>query len=103
MFTSTLLPNFSGNDSGIGAIYRDSEVTMHLLIVGTIPFLTPLGNQLWAMYVPLLRAFEEGFRDVELETDNLEAYNVIKNFEQGVPAHVYDLVSQIDIRVKSKA
>lgn len=97
------MPNISSNDSGIGAIYRDSEGTMHLLTVGTIPFLTPLGNQLWAMYVPLLRAFEEGFHDVTLETDNLEAFNMLKNFDQGVPSPVYDLVSQIDIRVKKKA
>lgn len=57
-----------------------------MLIVGTIPFLTPLGNQLWAMYVPILRAYEEGFRDVIVETENYEAYLVVKNFEKGVQA-----------------
>lgn len=63
----------SANDTGIDAIYRDWEGQLKLLTVGTIPFLTHLGNQLWACYVPLVRAFEEGYRDVILETDNHDA------------------------------
>lgn len=90
----------SANDSGIGAIYRNAEGELKLLTVGTIPFLTQLGNQLWAIFIALLRAFFEGYRDVELETDNYEAYLILKNFHLGAPTCVFDLASQIDIRVK---
>lgn len=74
-----------------------------MLTVRTIPFLTPLGNQLRAMYVPILRAYEEGFRNVEIETDNYEANKVVKHFDQGVQSPVYDIASQVDIRVKNKS
>lgn len=64
--------------------------------------LTQLGNQLWATFVALNRAFEEGYHDVVLETDNHEAYKIMKNFHIGAPTSVYDLASQIDIRAKNK-
>lgn len=70
----TALPN--GNDTGLAAIYRDSVGNlrhMHLTI-GVIPNLTPLGNQLWAIFIALRRAFLKGYRDVIVETDNLQAY-----------------------------
>lgn len=50
----------------------------------------------------LNKAFEEGHRDIVLETDYHEAYMVMKNFHIGTPAGVYDLASQIDIRSKDK-
>lgn len=50
----------------------------------------------------LNRAFEERYRDIVLETDNHEAYMVMKNFAIGAPAGVYDLASQIDIRSKDR-
>lgn len=37
-----------------------------------------LGNQLWAMFVPFRCAFLEGYRNIILETDNVEAYHIIK-------------------------
>lgn len=55
------------------------------------------------MYVLILRAYEEGCRDIIVETDNYEAYQVVKNFEQGVPYVVYDLATQMDIRIKHKS
>lgn len=100
IYSNTFRP--SANDSGIGAIYRDSQGQLKLLTVGTIPFLTQLGNQLWACFVPLVRGFEEGYRDVILETDNYEAFKTMKLFHLGAPTSVYDLASQIDIRIKDK-
>lgn len=99
-FSNTLSPNY--NDSGIGAIYRNSDGELKLLTLGTIPYLTKLGNQLWAVFIALLRAFFEGYRDIILETDNYEAYMIMKYLHLGAPASVYDLASQIDIRVKDK-
>lgn len=37
-----------------------------------------------------------------IEKENYEAYNVVKYYDQGAPAAVFDLISQIDIRVKNK-
>lgn len=42
--TSTLMPSPVANDSGIGAIYRDSEGALQMLTVGTIPYLASLEN-----------------------------------------------------------
>lgn len=78
IYSNTVFP--AGNDSGIGAVYRNSDGELKLITVGTIPFLTQVGNQLWAIFVALLRAYFEGYRDVELETDNYEAYMILKTF-----------------------
>lgn len=80
----------------------DLNGNLELLTVGTIPFLNPLGTLFWIVMVALNRAFTEGFRDVILETDNHEAYKVMKNFHLGAPAGVYDVASQIDIKAKDK-
>lgn len=92
--TFSSVPRQSANDACIGAMYRDSEGSMNLLTVSTIPFLTELANQLWAIYVPLVRAHYEGYLNVVLETDNFEAYKVVKTFKNGgAHAHVYDIAS----------
>lgn len=44
-------------------------------------------------------AFIEGYRDVIVETDNLPAFLEIKNFSLGAQASVFDILSQIDIRL----
>lgn len=85
----------SGNDSGIGAIYRDCNGNLKLLTVGTIHCLTQLGNQLWAVFVALLRAYFEGYPDIVLETDNYEAYHVVKHFIQGAPTDVLETAYRI--------
>lgn len=48
-------------------------------------------------FIVLKREFPEGYRDVIVETDNLMAYRAIKNFSIGAQAHVFDILSQIDI------
>lgn len=66
-----------------------------------IPGLSRICNQLWAIYSPMRRAFKEGFRHVIIETDNYEAYQVIKNFNNGAPAALYHLVNQIAILINN--
>lgn len=68
------------NETGMGAVYRDSGGKFRHLTDGVIPRLTPLGAQLWIIFIVLKRAFLEGYRDVIVETDNLPAYLAIKNF-----------------------
>lgn len=48
----------------------------------------------------LKRVFLERYRDVIVETDNLQAYMAIKNFAFGAKAQVFDIISQIDIRLR---
>lgn len=98
--TSSRTPSPNGFYNGIGAVYRNSERELKHLTIGVIPQLTPLGNQLWAIFAPLKRAFKLGYRDVILETDNLESYLVMKNFHIGAPAGVYDIATQINTRIK---
>lgn len=49
----------------------------------------------------LKRAYLEGYRDVIVETDNLAAYEAIKNYTIGALAQVFDILSQIDIRIRN--
>ncbi|KAK1352577.1 hypothetical protein POM88_053274 [Heracleum sosnowskyi] len=42
-------------------------------------------------------AFERGFRNIHLETDNLRAFYLVKNFRDGVPEELHNLVQQIDM------
>lgn len=71
IFTNFSRPNT--NDSRIGVIYKNSEGNLKLLAVWTIPSLTQLGNQLWAVFIALVRAYFEGYCYMELEIDNYEA------------------------------
>lgn len=88
------------NETGMGAVYRDSGGKFRHLTDGVIPRLTPLGAQLWIIFIVLKRAFLEGYRDVIVETDNLPAYLAIKNFTLGAQAQVFDIISQMDIRIR---
>lgn len=72
-----------------------------MLTMGVIPGLSRLGNELWAIYALMRRAFKEGFRHVIIETDNYEAYQIVKNFSNGAPTALYHLVNQIDILINN--
>lgn len=90
------------NETGMGAVYRDSCGKLRHQTVGVIPRLTPLGAQLRIILIVLKlivlkRAFLEDYRDVIVETDNLPAYLAIKNFTLGAQAQVFDIISHIDI------
>lgn len=89
-------PLSNGNSLGIGAIFITSGAEISLLTTSAIPALTPLGNQLWAMYVPLRRAVVQEYDDLRLETDNYEAYMTIKHFHVGVSASIFDIADQLD-------
>lgn len=70
--------------------------------MGNIPNLSPLHNQLWAIFIGMRRAFLEGGRRVIVETDNLEALATLKFYKHGVPAEVVDTVQQIITRKQDK-
>lgn len=96
---SSPTPTRYGNETGIGAIYIDSGGKLRHLTVGVIPRLTPLGAQLWIIFIMLKCAFLEGYRDVIVETNNLPTYLAIKNFSLGAQAQVFEIITQIDIRI----
>lgn len=75
---------------------------MSLLTTGVVPGLTPLRNQLWAMYAPLRRAAVQEYDDVRLEIDNYQAYMTVKHFGEGVPASVFDISNQLDMLIRSE-
>lgn len=89
------LPN--GNNIGICAGYRGANGDLKLLTLGVVPRLSSLGNQLWAVYAPMRRAFKEGYHNVIIKTDNFDAFKAIRDFNAGAPTSVYHLLSQIDI------
>lgn len=80
-------------------IARNSEGELLKLYAGVIPHLTPLQNQLWSMLHGLIRGFEDNYRDIILETDIREAFNVINNFPFDVPVEAIVPATQIFIRL----
>lgn len=86
------------NETGMTGVYIDSGGRLRHLTIDVIPRLTPLGAQLWIIFIVLKRAFLEGYRDVIV--DNLPAFLAIKNFTLGAQAKVFDIISQIDIRIR---
>ncbi|WOH14638.1 hypothetical protein DCAR_0934158 [Daucus carota subsp. sativus] len=100
--TYSTVPSDAGNTSGLGVVFLNSTSSLRHVTVGTISFLSRLGVQLWAICVPLRHALLKRCRSVVLATDNLEAFRVIRDFNLGASASVYDIISQIDILIKDR-
>ncbi|WOH14131.1 hypothetical protein DCAR_0933647 [Daucus carota subsp. sativus] len=100
--SATAMMNSSGSPQASVEHLLTNDSFRHVM-VGAIPFLTRLANQLWAIYAPLSRAIIKGYASVILETDNWEAFRTVRDFLMGAPAAVYDLVSQIDILLKDRS
>lgn len=47
----------------------------------------------------MIKAFEDKYKEVVVETDNLDAFLIIKNFPLGVPLEVATVAKQIFIRL----
>lgn len=80
-------------------VTRNSEGELLKLSTGVILNLTKLQNQLWAILHGLIRTFEDDHRDIIVETDNWEAFNVLKNFPYDVPGEAIEVASKIFIRL----
>lgn len=78
---------------------RDSEGDLLKLSTGVLPSASPLENKLNAILHGLKRSFEDNYKEVILETDNLDAFIVLKNFPHAVPAGVEYVARQIFIRI----
>lgn len=75
------VPRPNGNTTSIGGVYRDANGEFKLLTIGVVPGLSRIGNQLWAIYAPMRRAFIKGYRHVMIETDNHEAFQIIETLK----------------------
>lgn len=92
------IPFLNGNTSGIGMIIKTAEGELLKLSTGVPPPSSILENKLNALHHGLIKAFEANYKEVIVETGNLDAFKVIKNFPHGVPPEVDDVTRQIFIR-----
>lgn len=93
------IPSMNGNVKSIGMVARNSDEELLKLSLGVILNLSPLDNQLSAIFHGMIRAFEDNYRDHIVETDNHEAFRVLKNFPYEVPMEVASAPQQIMIRL----
>lgn len=78
---------------------RDSESEFIKLSTGDLPWATPLENKLNAILYGIKRSFKDNYKEVILETDNLDAFQVLKNFPHAVPEEVKETARQIFIGI----
>lgn len=65
----------NGNRSGLGAVLRDHEGDILLMVSGPIQNVNPRQNELLSMCLGLRLAFYKGKCNVILETEHEEVYN----------------------------
>lgn len=92
------IPFQNVNLHGIGMVRRNAKGEFLKLSTGILPT-TSLGNKLNALHHGLIRAFEDNYKYVILETDNLDAFKVIKDFPIDTPPDVAEAIQQIQIRL----
>lgn len=96
------IPFQNGNTHGLGLIIRNSEVELLKLSTGVLPASSPLENKLNAIHQGMIKVFEENFKEVMVETDNLDAIMIIKNFPHNVPQELATVAKQIFIRLNDQ-
>ncbi|KAK1372024.1 hypothetical protein POM88_038116 [Heracleum sosnowskyi] len=82
----------AGNASALGVVLRDEEGSILCSLLGAIKNMNSGAIGLWAIFKGICLAFQRGFRNVNLKTDNLHAFYHVKNFRDGFPEELYDLV-----------
>lgn len=80
-------------------VIRNADGKMLKPSTGTLPSKSTLHNNLNAIYHGLKRTFEDKYKYFILETDNLDAFQVIKSFPLNIPPEVAEDVQQIHIRL----
>ncbi|KAK9010379.1 hypothetical protein V6N11_036890 [Hibiscus sabdariffa] len=65
------------NSAAIGGVIRDSTGSWIFGFSRKLGRCSVITAELWAMHDMLLHAWRIGFREVELETDNIEAYRIV--------------------------
>ncbi|KAK1378779.1 hypothetical protein POM88_025523 [Heracleum sosnowskyi] len=75
----------TGNKNGIGMVMRNSEGKFLKLSTGVLPSSSSIENKLNAIHRGLITAYEDKYKDVILETDNLDAFEILRNFPHEKP------------------
>ncbi|KAK1365726.1 hypothetical protein POM88_041287 [Heracleum sosnowskyi] len=89
------IPFQNGNVNDLGFIIRNSEGELLKLSTRVFPANSTLENKLNAIHQSLIKAFEGNYKEVIVETDNIDAFKVLKNFPHGVPREVEDVTKPI--------
>ncbi|KAK1378775.1 hypothetical protein POM88_025519 [Heracleum sosnowskyi] len=76
---------------------RNSEGKFLKLSTGVLPSSSSIENKLNAIHRGLITAYEDKYKDVILETDNLDAFEILRNFPHGVPDDLAFVTQQIFI------
>lgn len=96
------IPFHNGNPHSLGMITRNAEGELIKLSTGILPSTKTLENKMNAILQGLKKGFEGKFKRIIVETDNLDAFKVIKNYPHGVLSEVADVAKQIFIRLNDK-
>lgn len=80
----------------------NSEGELLKLSTGVLPASSLLENKLNAIHHGMVKAFEDNFRRVVVQIDNLDAFMIIKNYPVGVLEGVATIAKQIFIRLNDR-
>lgn len=95
-------PLANGNRSGVGAVLRDHEGEILLMVSGSIPRVNPRANELLSMSLGLRCAYYKDKHNVVLETEHEDAYNEWENWKWFVDDRHRSVVDQLNQRKKDK-
>ncbi|KAK1361345.1 hypothetical protein POM88_045819 [Heracleum sosnowskyi] len=89
----------AGNRDYVYVGYRNSEGELLKLSTGVLPTESSLENNLNAIHHGLKKGFEDNYKEIIHETDNLDAFKVIKNLPLITPQEqeIAKIVKQIYI------
>lgn len=96
------VPAANGNTTGLGSVIRRANGGMSSSISGSIPGLSSVENQLAAIHIGMKRAYEETCKNVIVETDNLEAFGMLKLQHNGISNAARNIIQQIRLLKKDK-
>lgn len=95
---TSFIPFQNGNTHGLGMIIKNSEGELMKLSTGVLPAASSMENKLNAIHHGMIKAFENNSKEVVVETDNLDAFMIIKNFPVRVSQEVATVAKPIFIR-----
>lgn len=82
------MPFHNGNVHGLEMIIRNSKGEFLKMSTGVRPAVSSLENKLNAIHHELVKTFDDNYKDVIVETNNIDTFMIIKNFPVGVPQEV---------------
>lgn len=86
---------FSGNNFGLEMVIRNSEGELLKLSTGALPASSDLKDKLNVIHHDLIKTFDDNYKEMIVETDNLDTFMLIKNFPVGVPQELAEVSRQI--------